>query len=208
MTGGSVFRLCHAGGLHAPRDPKPLLRAMASLVRTMKPSDLLRLRLIGGTDPSLLAEAERLGISSCLEFVGRTDYLASIRLLGESDVVVVVEASCDEGIFLPSKFVDYAQTGRPILAISPRRGTLSDILDKAGGGVAVDCRDEEAILRGLHELYLAWKGGELEANYGSKRLLESFAPELVISQYLAMFVHLGVHRCPAAMPPTDNVING
>lgn len=191
---GTVFRLCHAGGLHTPRDPLPLLRAMAAMARQMDPEDSLRLRLVGGTDAGLAEEARRLGVAECLEFVGKTGYLESIRLLGESDVLVIVEAPCEEGIFLPSKFVDYVQTGRPILALSPRRGTLNDMLGRFGGGLAVDCRDEDAILHSLQALYRAWKARTLEAEHGSSHLFEKFAPETIVSKYAAIIGQLTKRR--------------
>jgi hypothetical protein len=47
----------------------------------------------------------------------------------EADVLLLIENAEDrEGVYLPSKFVDYLWAGRPVIALTPRNGTISDYL--------------------------------------------------------------------------------
>ena len=66
-------------------------------------------------------------------------YEESIRLVSRSDMALLIEAPCEEGIFLPNKVVEYAQSGKPILAISPRVGTINDLISECGGGIVAGC---------------------------------------------------------------------
>jgi uncharacterized membrane protein YeiH len=100
---------------------------------------------------------------------------------------VVLEAPCNQGIFFPSKFVDFVQTGRPILAVSPVNGTLADILTASGGGIVADCLSPDAVEVAIKTLYVAWKRGSLESMYGSSRLFNLFDENYVIGQYLEIF---------------------
>jgi hypothetical protein len=105
-----------------------------------------------------------------------------------------LEAPCEEGVFFPSKFVDFVQTGHPILAVSPAHGTLTDILTANGGGIAADCRSPDTVARAIETLYLAWERGSLEPLYGSSRLFNLFSENYVIGQYLEIFGRIGKKR--------------
>ena len=61
------------------------------------------------------------------------------------DVLCVIEAKMNEGIFLPSKLSDYSFLNKPILCFSPANGTLVDLINKYGGGIAIDNEDEKNV---------------------------------------------------------------
>jgi hypothetical protein len=102
----------------------------------------------------------------------------------------VIEAPCVEGIFFPSKFVDFVQTGRPILGISPINGTLADILSRYGGGILADCHSPEAVANAIRILYEEWRAGELDEKYGSSGLFDLFSEKTVLGQYMELFRRL------------------
>jgi glycosyltransferase involved in cell wall biosynthesis len=182
----SGFVLCHAGTLVSPRRVDLLLEAIAALPEAVgKPCDI-RLKLIGIVDARIKEIASRLGIGDCIEFRGKMGHLETLEEMYSSDVLLLVEAPCEEGIFLPSKFVDYAQTGQPILAISPRVGTVSDLLAENGGGVAADCQDPGAVLSALKEMYLHWDTGGLTQAYRSATLQKLFDPDKIVDQYASI----------------------
>lgn len=107
-----------------------------------------------------------------------------------SHVLVLIEAPLAEGIFLPSKVTDYVQAGRPILAVSPRNGTLADLLGANGGGLAADCTDPDAIYSALRALYDSWARGSLAHDYCPARLRALFSDAAVIPQYEALLERL------------------
>lgn len=175
-----VFRVCHAGNLSAERNPQYFLDALARLRREC--GDDFRLEFIGVENVDLAAMIIRYGLKDRVTFTGRLDYLSTLRRLAGSDVLLIVEAPCDEGIFLPSKLVDYIQAARPILSVSPAEGTVRDLLTTKGGGLCVDACSPEAIFQGVREMHQAWREDRLD-RYRSDELGGQFRPEAVMDQY-------------------------
>jgi hypothetical protein len=191
---GACFSLCHAGRLTPERDPGPLLHGMRLfLERSAAPGDSC-LRFVGLEDVGLARRVRECGLDATTELCGPRGYLETWAAIAASSVAVLVEAPCAEGIFLPSKVVDCAQTGRPLLALSPREGTVADLLAAHGGGLAVDCRSVPAVAAGIGELFAAWKDGTLEERFGSRGLARFFSPGSVVSGYAEIIGALGGGR--------------
>jgi len=95
---------------------------------------------------------------------------------------LVIEAQCSEGLFFPSNVMAIVQIGRPILALSPKLGTLSDILSEHGGGIASDNCSIDAVSTALRMLYQAWENGDLKNRYGSSHLMSSFSEDIVLGK--------------------------
>ena len=91
---------------------------------------------------------------------------------------------------MPSKFVDFIQTGRPILAISPEQGTLADIINQHGGGIAVDNRSPVKVCNALNVLYRAWEIDPQMGAYSSSNLIDLFGADVVIPKYNEILVRL------------------
>ena len=108
-------------------------------------------------------------------------------IMSNSSVLVVIEAPFKEGVFLPSKFVDFVQTGRAIIAVSPSVGSLNDIISAYGGGIAVDCHSPLAVAKAIETLYAAWKSGTIDEKYGSFQLFDLFGEQRVIGDYRKLF---------------------
>jgi len=182
--------LCYAGFLDLVRNGGALLRAIAKLSCQSNLEKRIQLRVVGIVNPAIRQYVADLGLTSQVEFLGKVSYLGSLRHLAESDVQVVIEAPCTEGIFLPSKFVDYVQMGRPIFAISPQNGTLNDILSTRGGGIIADRENDESVYRALVTLYDCWEKNRLQETYGSEHLYDLFDPERIVSQYKSLYERL------------------
>ena len=45
------------------------------------------------------------------------------------DMSLIIEAICDEGIYLPTKVADSIQGGLPVFCVSPLKGTQHDLVD-------------------------------------------------------------------------------
>ena len=53
-------------------------------------------------------------------------------------VSLIIETTCEEGIYLPTKCVDAFQCSKPIFCVSPKIGTLRDIVEKFHVGYISD----------------------------------------------------------------------
>ena len=103
--------------------------------------------------------------------------------LEEYDVLLLIEAKLEKGIFFPSKLTDYAQAHRPIMAVSPKVGYAERLLRTYGGGVAVNNEDEQDIINGLAKMYTAWKSGKLYEAYSTEKLFSCYKESRIIETY-------------------------
>jgi glycosyltransferase involved in cell wall biosynthesis len=180
------FSLCYIGSLTF-RDPGVFLKGVRRFLEKNTIESPLHIKFIGLPLENLRETTRRLGLDEIVSMEPVKSYEDAQEILAESNVLVVLEAPCEEGIFFPSKFVDFVQTGRPILAVSPVNGTLADILTANGGGIVADCLSPDAISKAISTLYGAWKKGSLESMYGSSRLFNFFSEQQVLAQYLEIF---------------------
>lgn len=180
------FTICHAGYLGGHRNPTSFFEGLKLMI-DKKGIINLRFINIGPDDKNLFQLAQKYDLESFIELKGPMNYLDTLDLLSASDVLVIIEAPCAEGIFLPSKFVDYVEIGKPILCISPHMGTLQDIIGAKGGGLVADCTSSDDITSALIKLYNSWEEHTLYQQYNSSHLRDLFKPGLVINQYKDIF---------------------
>ena len=140
----------HAGFLMKERRVEPLLAALERLRPAVRED--LRIEFAGR-----YAEAPKAGAVSFFPAMPPDEVRS---WMAGADVALLVEAALAEGIFFPSKLSDYLAGGRPILALSPRRGVTADLLS-AGGGVLVEPEDEAGIAAALERLHGLWRAGRL-----------------------------------------------
>lgn len=178
----AVFTLCHAGDLRPPRDPLPLLRAVRALLDTHSDARVA-VRLIGVVDDAVRFMVDRLRLQGVVSLEPPVPYSEALARLAASDVALILEADAAEGIFFPSKLVDYAELGRPVLAIGPRHSTVRDFLERHRAGLAADIRSEEEVSRAVDALFSAWRSGELRSRYDAGRILGEVAPAKVLGAY-------------------------
>jgi hypothetical protein len=184
-----LFSICYAGNLQLQRRPDFFFAAFKRFVAANNADNRIRIEFIGIETVGLSALTEHYDIEKYLTFLGPMSYPDTLVRLAESTVNLVIEAPCAEGVFLPSKIVDYAQVGRPILAVSPNIGTLSDLLEKFGGGLAADCTSESSIYNALCLLYNSWKDKTLDDMYSSYCLADYFSSEKITASYKNIFEH-------------------
>ena len=184
------FSLCYAGSLLPPRDVTVLFEAINQFKKDLIGSDSFSVRFLVDKPEIVFDGAKALGIEKFIKIVPTVPYSQMPKFLAQSDVLIIIEAPLKEGIFMPSKIVDYAQIGRPILALTPTVGTIADLFAEFGGGIAVNCRSSEAVLRALQTLYAHWKSGELNQTFNSDNLLEVFSEKRVLESYMDLITKL------------------
>lgn len=147
-----ALHIRHAGFLMKERRIEPLLAAVDRLRPEVRKN--LRIEFAGR-----YAEAPRVA-SGIVTFAPSMPPDAVRVWMAGADVALLIEAALAEGIFFPSKLSDYLAGGRPILALSPRRGVTADLL-AGGGGVLVEPEDEAGIAAALERLHALWREGRL-----------------------------------------------
>lgn len=185
-----VFTICYAGYLSQHRNPEILLKGIAEFISVNRIDDSFSMSIIGLDNVGIQALAVKNGIERFLQVLGSVSYMESSVILSQSDVLVVLEAPCEEGIYLPAKFIDYVQNKRPILAITPKNSEVAGIISSYGGGIAVDCLSVKEIALALTQMYENWKNGTLDTQYSSDVLQNMFSPETIISHYEEIFTRI------------------
>jgi glycosyltransferase involved in cell wall biosynthesis len=142
------------------RTPEHLLRALAALAARRPLADELHVAFVGTPVASHRRLASSLGLDPVVEFTGRVPFAESWRRARGADVLLVIDAAADEGLFLPSKLVEYLPAGKPILALTPLRGASADLV-RALGYPIVAPDDEPGILAAVEALIAAKQHGRL-----------------------------------------------
>lgn len=186
-TDNSRLILTHAGGLLPSRRVDGLLDGLRRFLAQNGAASRLHVRFIGPYNDLLRSAVQHYGITSICEFIDELRYDACQAYLTRSHVLVVVEADMPESVYLPSKLADYAETTRPILAISPAASVLHDLITEHGGGVFARCDSGEEVCSAVSRLYTAWLAGSLQAEYGSDVLLRVCSEATIVQQYLEFF---------------------
>jgi len=163
----SCFRICHAGNLSKERNPENFFAGISLFVKQADISHAFEIHILGANDHSLDSLAVQNGLTKFVRVSGGLSYLNTLSILEQSDVLAVVEAPCEEGIFLPSKVADYAQVGRPLLAVSPQNSTLADLINQTKAGEFANCNKPEDIANALTRLYTSWRKNRLSEDYPS-----------------------------------------
>jgi hypothetical protein len=154
---GALLRIRHAGFLMKERRVEPLFAGLERFLAT-HPGAPVRIEFAGryaGAAPEVPPS-----LSGAVSFEPAMPPDAVQAWMADADVALLVEANLQEGIFFPSKLSDYLAGGRPILALSPRRGVAADFLS-AGGGVLATPEDVPAIAAALEKLHDLWRAGRL-----------------------------------------------
>lgn len=188
-----VFTISCSGSL-THRDPTPFLKAFRSFLDTPAVSGMARAIFTGPTLAGIKQLVARMALEEWVTTEDVGTYENVLARTATSHVALNIETQEGEGIFLPSKIADIVQTGTPILTLSPRGGTVHELLQHSGGGIAVGGSDVEEIRAALVCLYQAWRDGSLMARYGSDRLLSLFGEDTVMESYRRVFrtIRVGV----------------
>ena len=175
------FRLCHSGNLSKERNPELTFKALRELID--EGGDKIEFAIMGKINDYTSELINKYRLEEYVKCIGSFPYMEALQKMMEFDCLVLLEAKLEKGVFFASKFTDYAQIGKPILAISPVDGFAVDTISKYGGGICVDNEDATSIKQGIAELYSAWQNGTLASNYSTATLYDQFKAEKVVDIY-------------------------
>lgn len=145
---GIVLR--YVGVLYGRRSPEPLFRALHRvLARRPELRGRLRLELVGATPPEMLeTQAARNLPPGTVRALGNVPFLKSLELMHDSDILVLIEASIQQNLFLASKLSDYFGAATPIVGLVPP-GSSEDAFKELGAWHARP-DDIDGIARGVN----------------------------------------------------------
>lgn len=119
------FTITHVGSFGL-RSPLNLIMTVKKIVAT-KIDFNIRFRFVGGIEEIIRVKISENELYEYFNIDGKKSYKDALEIIAESDMTLVIEAQTEEGIFLPSKVMDYLQFNKPILSISPLKGVMNDL---------------------------------------------------------------------------------
>ncbi|MGE0553653.1 MAG: glycosyltransferase [Gemmatimonadales bacterium] len=134
--GEGPLRILHAGTCYLGRDPRPFLRAFASIVkrRGLGPDDV-RVELVGRCDEfagaSIRGVAAELGIGPMVEFTRWLPHQQAAERTQTADVLLLLAER--QPLQVPNKVYEYLGARRRILAFADRDGETARMLTAVGG---------------------------------------------------------------------------
>lgn len=176
-----VLRMCHSGNLSKERNPELTFIAMREFINDGLGQ--FRLDIMGHTNSYTEMLIDKYQLQQHVQLIGSYPYMEAIDKMQDYDVLVLLEAQLEKGIFFASKFTDYAQTGRPIFAISPKNGFASQMIGRFGSGICVDNTNAQDIKNGLKKLITLWAENNL-GKYASNELYKQFSSDVVVKKYM------------------------
>ncbi len=142
------IRIVHAGEVYLGRDPEPLFRSLAVVVkaRRLDPSQL-RIQFLGhGRDyrgVSVEGIANAAGIREFVEFQDQVPYDECQRILREADALLLLAQL--QPLQVPNKLYDYLAARRPVIGFVDAGGESERILRRlVGHSVVTDWFGSEA----------------------------------------------------------------
>ena len=184
----------HAGKLGSNevtmRSPAGFLRAFKKILD--KYPDLknkMEIIFVGPEDNMVHRMTIDLGLEDNVNFTGKVQYQESLKYICSANVCILVEGKMKEGIYLPSKFADYIVSHKPVIALSPKNGTISD-LSRHNGVYRVDPDDEMALEGFLIEIITKIKNHELQKLLPSAELVNMFKESSVMERLIGCINNL------------------
>ena len=179
------FTMSHVGIVGAARNATKFWEALGELLKDENISDfsnLLKIRLIGQVDNSVLRSIKENGLENHVEIIPYIPHEKVIVEQSSSQVLLLfVNNSPNAKGILTGKIFEYMASGRPILAIGPKDGDTAIILDETKSGTIVDFDDKDGMKETILDLFnkykenqLVTKEGESVKKYSRKALAKEY----------------------------------
>lgn len=182
---GSPVKLIHPGQCNAPRYARPLLQALKELIEEGKlTKDDISLTFMGKTNPDEMEMIQEAPLSDVVNMRAPVSYQRSIEILAEYDIALIIEADCEEGIFLPTKVSDFMMAGKRMMAISPKPGVQHDLYEQGYISYFGDVKDVDSIKDSL--LRIVKESKKTEWNNYKVTVPETYTVKYTINQFLKL----------------------
>ena len=159
------FTMSHVGIIGAARNATKFWAALGELIKDNNIPDfsnLLKIRLIGQVDNSVLLSIKENNLENHVEIIPYIPHEKVIIEQSSSQVLLLfVNNSPNAKGILTGKIFEYMASGRPIMAIGPKDGDTAIILDETKSGFIVDFEDKDGMKKMILDLFEKYKENQL-----------------------------------------------
>jgi len=178
----SEFAITHVGSLGSLRSPEPFFKALAELKATEEMK--VKVLMVGGAGTFGLVKGfvAQYRLAGTIQVVERVPPREVANYLGNTDLLLLIDAPIEPSPFLPMKLPEYIASGKPILAITPE-GASADVVRATRTGIVVPPKDIEGIKKALKDYYAKYQSASLKiepdwseiAKYSAEKCTEALA---------------------------------
>ena len=178
--------IAHVGFLSRERVSEALLAGIYKAHQEI-PNQFSGLMCVGNVCPEFREKIRHMGMENIVKMTGHVSEDSAIQMSQSFLALLVIEADMAESSpYLPSKFADYAFTGRPIIALTPPISAIRDYLENYGGGTTVQ-RNSDEISKALIRLFSGNINSRKMVDNNPSPLAQVFSSAVVGKQYQDMF---------------------
>ncbi len=160
------FSLLHIGMLNSDRNHAMLWKVLAELINeNNRFKKDLEIKLIGKVSTDTIKSIQNYKLQNNLNHINYVKHSDVITYQKSAQVLLLLinKVPSAKGI-ITGKIFEYLQAKRPILAIAPINGDLSEIIHTTKAGAVIDFKDEISLKKEILNLYEKFKNGNLEIN--------------------------------------------
>lgn len=172
------------GSLEKYKGPGTLLKSIPSVLEKV-PHAMFMFLGSGSLLPKLCLEAERLGISDRVQFLGETFGESKTRILSEAKILVLPSMREAFGMVL----IEAMASGTPCIASNV--GGIPELIDEKVGAL-VPPRDPESLASAMINLLSnekKWRSLSMDA----RKRAENYDANNLIGKYIQLFLNLKMH---------------
>jgi glycosyltransferase involved in cell wall biosynthesis len=181
ITLDEKFSISYIGLLPKQSNPKLLFKVLSTLCA--EDTDFkanLKLNFIGDISEDVKKEIINYNLLENTNFIGYVSHKEAIAYQRKAQVLLLLIPNvAKSGGILTGKLFEYLTAKRPILAMGPETGDLSEILKNTSSGVVVDFDNDAKLTSEIRNLYQQYKTGDLQVN--SKNIEQFHRKELTKS---------------------------
>ncbi|MHB1146658.1 MAG: glycosyltransferase family 4 protein [Lutibacter sp.] len=172
------FTVTHIGLMNADRNPKMLWEILSEII--FENNDFaaeFELKLIGKADASVIDDISKHELSKNVQIIDYVAHNKVVEFQQKSQVLLLIvnNVPSAKGI-ITGKIFEYLMAKRPILAIAPPNGDVSEIINETNSGIVIDFDDKFALKSAILEYYSEFKLGNLTVE--SKNIAQFHRKEL------------------------------
>jgi glycosyltransferase involved in cell wall biosynthesis len=196
----SRFEILHCGRLSSGRASDVLLKSLQNVVRRNPGLGAsIRLTLLGyPLERETLGKIEAMKLEEIIRMEDPVSYEESLVRMKGASALLLAEDMMSQGIFLPSKFVDYLCSGRPLLMFSPERGTISDMVHGYDHPGFLGQTEAIATERLMNFMLARQRGDDLSRYcYGD---VTGFSPSTIADKFLDAASKVAITKVKHKMP--------
>lgn len=148
------FTISHIGTFSPSRNHPAFWKALAELkAENEEFARRFKFRTVGVVDHQVRASIEEHGLMENWEAIPYVPHSEVLRYQRSSRVLLVsINNTPNATGILPGKFFEYLASGRPILAIGPKKSDIGKVLELTGAGSIVEPNDIEGMKMTLSQL--------------------------------------------------------